>query len=454
MSDKFNLIRFLTVEREKGTIVWLCNIGAEKYWSQSTMGVVDKNEEMIVNRVEEMNLLLCRKQDIIILRKTPDPEFLNTLSEMGFEIPRIFALESEDLITPISELILNNKELLSKLSAEIDSKQDVFFVPYAVTYLEEQIAHIAGLKLIGAKSDICRRVNNKIFNREVSIELGLPVCEGKICYSTDEMRVAYTELTTNSPFFEKVIIKEPTGASGKGLYIIDNKERLDSSLRLISRLSKNKPEICWLVEGWYEKNADLNYQIYISPDGEVTTFSIKQQLLRGTVYIGSKMPVDMQANILHDFERMGTSIGKYLYDIGYSGVAGIDAIITSDNVIIPVIEINGRFTLSTYISFLYRLIPQRAVLSRYFRLLTNKPVSYGEIVHRLKEEGIIFDNNLHSGIFVYTSGTLPHENFEVQGVYAGRLFAIIAAENWEEVESLNQRLQYVVESIMYKESVR
>ena len=66
MDKEFNLIQYLTTQRSKGIIIWLCNIGAEKYWSNMNTGIVDRNEDIIVNRIEEMNLLICREQDVII----------------------------------------------------------------------------------------------------------------------------------------------------------------------------------------------------------------------------------------------------------------------------------------------------------------------------------------------------------------------------------------------------
>jgi hypothetical protein len=447
MNEKFNLIQYLTSQRDKGIIIWLCNIGAEKYWSKLSAGVVDKNEDTIVNRVEEMNLLLCREQDVVILRKAPDEEYLHTLKKMGYSLPRILTLNNADLLTPISELVLKDDILLKDLNTIAYGNKNVYFVPYAVTYLEEQIAEKAGLRLMGASSVVNAKVNDKIFNREVSLKLNFPVCQGCVCNSVDEMRDAYKELTEKAPYFEKVIIKEPNGASGKGLYIIDNKERLESNLRLIARLSRGKSDNKWLVEGWYEKKADLNYQIYISPEGEVETFSIKQQLLKDTVYIGSKIPPELDEGILDAYKDYGRKIGEYLFSIGFTGVAGIDSIITKNDVIIPIIEINGRFTLSTYISFLNQVMNNKRVLSRYFKLITNSPITYGKLYAELARRGIGFDLTKREGIFIYTAGTLPTEFSEETQTCNGRVFTLIAASKWDQVELYNTNLEAAIQEI-------
>lgn len=446
MENGFNLISLLTTERSKGTIVWLCNIGAEKYWSNLSTGVVNRQEDIAVNRMEEMNLLICREQDIIILREMPDEDYLENLKRMGFSIPTILSPENADLLTPISELVLGDESLLNKLKEAAEEANDLYFVPYGVTHLEEEIAQKTGMRIMGAPSHINAKINDKIFNREISEKLGLTVCQGRVCSSADEIREEYERLTNNKPFFSKVIIKEPKGASGKGLYIVDSKEKLESSLRMIARFSRGRTDSKWLVEGWYNKKGDINYQIYVSPDGQVTVFSIKEQLLRDTVYIGSKMPPELEQRVLDKYVEYGQKIGRYLYETGFTGVAGIDSIITEQDICIPIIEINGRFTLSTYISFVNQILKDKKILSRYFRLTPENPVNYTDICSRLDKEGILINPDTKEGIFVYTSGTLPYKLHEGIDGSVGRIFALIVSDSWEKVNVLNSNLEKIMDA--------
>ncbi len=447
MDKEFNLIQYLTTKRSMGVIIWLCNIGAERYWSNLNTGVVDRNEDVIVNRIEEMNLLICREQDVIILRRSPDKEYLDVLKSMGYSIPRILTPKNADLLTPISELVQKDEELIAELKAIASKNEEVYFSPYAVTYMEEKIAEMAGLEILGAPSQVGSKVNDKIFNREISEKLGFAVCKGKACYSIDEIREEYEKLTDSEPYFSKVIIKEPNGASGKGLYVISDKEKLESNLRVIARFAKKRTDAKWLVEGWYDKKADLNYQIYISPNGTVDVFSIKQQLLTDTVYIGSKIPPDLDESILSSYKQFGEKIGKYLFEMGYTGVAGVDSIITTDDVTIPIIEINGRFTLSTYISFIDKQIKDIKILSRYYRLISDFSIGYADLMGELDKKSILLKPDQREGAFVYTSGTLPAELHNGQEKYRGRIFAFIASDSWDRIDEYSLKLDEVIQSI-------
>ncbi len=46
--------------------------------------MVDRDENIVVNRIEEMNLLVCREQDVVILRRRPEEEYLDRLGKLAF----------------------------------------------------------------------------------------------------------------------------------------------------------------------------------------------------------------------------------------------------------------------------------------------------------------------------------------------------------------------------------
>ena len=442
----FDLIKSLTNKEDNTRIVWLCNIGAEKYWNKLNMGISDKQEDIVVSHIEEMNLLLCRSQDVIVLRESPDEEFLRTLIKLGFQIPRILIPNCSDDAKSISELILNDENIINILKDISNKCKETYFVPYAVTGFEEKIADLCNLKLIGAPSNINAKINNKIFNKSIAKQLKFNVCTGKTCESIDEIREEYYNLTEKNNNFNKVIIKEPCGASGKGLYIIDDKNKLEGILRLISRLARNIENPQWIVEGWYNKKTDVNYQIYISEDGNVNVFSIKEQILKDTIYIGSRIPCNISYEKIEEYKKCGTDIGKYLFNLGFTGVAGVDSFITEDD-IIPIIEINGRFTLSTYLSFLEEKFRENIITTRYFKVTTNNQYDYTKLNELLYKNDLLYDDNKKEGVIIYTSKTLPVHFIEKQNHYLGRIFALILGKDDTALDKYIDRLENLIKDL-------
>ncbi|QWU13147.1 ATP-grasp domain-containing protein [Paenibacillus sophorae] len=447
MNNGFSLPRLLTSGRHEGTIVWLCNIGAEQYWHQQTKGIADREEDRIVNRIEEMNLLLCRKQDVLILREQPDPAYLSELSRLGFDLPRIITVSAPDHHTPISELVLQDDAVLRTLRELADGSATVYFMPYAVTELEERIARTCGLTLVGTSSALSAIVNDKIFNRRMAEDLGLPVCEGIVCGSVEELPERYPMLKGAG---SRIILKEPYAASGKGLYIVDTDEQFNALVARLSRFSSRRSQHPWIMERWLDKSADVNVQIYVGEDGAIDVFSIKRQILNGTVYIGSQLPAELEPEATDSYLEYGQTIGRYLHRLGYRGVAGIDSIIARDGVIIPVIEINGRFTLSTYISFAPHILGNKKVFSRYFRLLAGAPIDYLSMMTRLEDAGLRYGPECGSGVIIYTAGTLPNVSVGEDKRYMGRIFALVAADTWQEVHRLSDTLEKLIDGLPEK----
>ncbi|WP_355321502.1 peptide ligase PGM1-related protein [Paenibacillus jiagnxiensis] len=441
-----NLLTALSTDRSQHVFVWLFNIGAEEVWHPGSRAVADPAEQTVVNRMEEMNLLLCRSQDIIVLRQQPQLHFLEMLQQMGFAIPRIEVPESSDPLTPITELVLADEGLLQRLQTASEEAGGAYLVPYAVTWKEEEVAARCSLSLLGADSGMCARVNDKIFSRRMAEQLGFLVTEGAVCRNETEVQEACGRIATEAACPVRFIIKQPHGASGKGMLLVEDLSRLNAVVNVMKRFAgRNSLADGWLVERWYAKKLDLNYQIYISPEGEVTLFSLKVQQLAGTVYTGSRMPADLDKGLEREIRRCAEQLGAALFAAGYSGIASIDGFVDEDGQLFPVIEINGRFTLSTYISFVFTVLGERKFLSRYYRVVSAEPLTYEALCVLLRESGLLYGPERREGVIVYTAGTLSAARLK-QG-FINRIFTLIAADSWEEAEDYARRVEHAFNAL-------
>lgn len=413
--NEFNLLDHIAGKTNEYTVIWLFNIGVEKFWNGDISTVKNLKEDIVVNHIEEICLLLTKVRDVLILRNNPNEKYLEEMKKRGFEIPMILTPQDQNESLGISELVLQDKFLLNQLKELSKNRKKVVFVPYGVSVLEEKIAQICQLEMIGGPSKISQKINNKFFARKVAEELHYSITQGTICDNLDELKekgMAFLNV------FEKVIIKQPCGASGKGLYIIDSERKLISVIQILKHISR-KSEINqgWIVERWYEKQADINYQIYIGQSGLVKTFSVKEQLLDKTVYIGSIIPPRLSDSLVKKCEECGKQIGKLLYQNGYNGIVGIDAMVTKENDFIPIIEINARFTLSTYLSFLDSYRNSKQILFFYEKIFIEENVNYQMILNELKKWN---EKNPDQESFCCVSETVNGETVKKNG----RLFIL------------------------------
>lgn len=413
---------------------WLFNIGIEDRWFTNHFKIRNREEEKTVQHMEEILLLLSNSEDIVLLRKRPHPEFLERMRELGFQIPQILCPEKEDLSCTITELVLEDAALIAKIK-EAAQKKNLFLMPYGVTEKEEELGKVCGLKIKGSPAVVAKRTNNKLYAKELIEKLALPQPEGTVCTCLEEIPDAWNQLHRT---FERVVIKRPYGASGQGLYRIENQQQLERALYALRR--SQGQERGWIAEGWYEERQDLNAQMYLHEDGTVEIFSIKEQLIKNTVYHGSLFPVSLPGQIISEYKEYIKTVGKELIREGVRGIVGIDSILTG-NEFFPVIDINVRFTLSTYLSVLPFLFTDRYFLAVYYRVLLTEKTGYDALQQRAVQTGIAFDPDKKEGVFFYNRACME------KGVAGeiGRLFVVMVAKSRSTLAKLQLQMDKLLE---------
>lgn len=434
MNSEFDLINYLTNQREKGILIWLFNIGTEKFWSPNNTNVTVKNreEDELVNKIEEISLLMTRKQDYFLVRKVPDHTFLNTLSSYGFEIPNFLYPKHYDLRNSISELVLSDQELLKKLKS-LGKEKEVYFLPYGISDMEEKIATICDLNMAGASAKLIKELNDKVNSRHIAKSLGFKIPEGTVCSSLDDMEKAYYKLRKVS---RQLVIKNSVGASGKGIYRIQDDRDFETTMLILKRLTRKENSFQWIIEKWYEKKYDTNYQIYVNPDGKVTVFSIKEQIMDDTIYVGSIMPPRISGDLQKKYIRFGEKLGRHLYQNGFTGILGVDSIVDIQNEIIPIIEINARFTLSTYLSFLCKKYPNKLIYTVYEKVRIDQKMNYEGLMNYLVNTKIAFNRKANCGVIVYSAAALKSLEQE-----RGRMFLILVADSVKDFNDYKNKIK-------------
>lgn len=418
------------------TLVWLLNIGVELLWNKGiTKCVYDSEESGVVNQMEDMCILIAKTQDYVIVNKQPDQYYLLELEKIGFKIPHFIVLNhNEEYVT---HSVLKDKDVIRQLK-KIAHEENAVLVPFGVSFLEEKLAKICGLKIFGVSSVTSIYLNNKIKTRYIAKKLGFPIVRGKVCKSIQELQNQYDEFCQDK--CKTVIIKEPCNTSGKGLYLVRQKKDFMKYIRCLNRLFDINENNKCLIELWHEAKKDINYQIYIGEGGDICVFSIKEQLLHGPIYYGSVQSPSVQQQ-LYQYVKIGKKLGQYLFNKGITGILSIDALYdVEESVNYPLIEINPRLSLSTYISFLPSVFENKYVKSVYYRVKKRKLLSFEELVHLLKKEKIFFDG--HEGVVIYVSGTLPNGKRE-----NGRIFALLVTCIEEKNLYLEEKFRHVIKQI-------
>ena len=409
--------------------VLLFNIGADKLWNSVAVSVIDDVGSRLVSRIEEIGLLLTAPESIVILRKQPDELFLNTISALGIIFKEILIPREYDDTRTITQLVLMDEFLM----AYLNTLSDYSLMPYAVTTYEEELAQKCNMKLVGPQSLLCCQINDKIHARTVSKKLGFNTCRGTIC-KYDNVESCAIELLDAG--VKKLVLKDRYGVSGNGLYFINDR----SDLHRVRRIMRSDIERDWIIEEWCEDSINLNFQLFIRGWEDCDLFLITKQIIERGVYKGSES-IALPNNQMDEYLEKAHILAKYLVQMGYRGVISVDSIITREERLIPIIEMNTRFSLSTFLVKIFSNHPDRIIISEIVNIYSPTVLTYEAIVTELTDRSIAYNILSRKGVLIANSATLPNDVYSITNAYLGRLFIVIISDTKNDVMGIKSKLR-------------
>ena len=434
-SRVFPLDFFLHEDSEYHKAIFIGNINSDKLWETDDILKIPKifaaEIDRIIRHCDELMLFLAGINDIVVLSHPLDNAFSDYLASYGFDVPQIEVIEQGLSYPTAGQGVLNDCGLIKRLSAYSGKNGDkcreiVSLVPYECTYEEEGIAQCIGAKLFSCGHKLNAEVNNKAFARKLAEEMGMPVLRGQLCNDLSEIISTYDKL---NKYFDKIVLKELYGSSGRGLTLIENKKQLDSICKMIERRETNcKKKL--LVEGWYDRAYSYNCQFLV--DDTIIPYCYSQQLLVNGIFMGSVFPPKMFGDeyLIGRQMEQALEIALKVSEYGYRGIIGIDSLITNLGDVFPCIEINARINFSTIYFAVMKFLENPAVLiCKWYQINLTFGISFEELLNILGEEK--YDKSTKRGYFIISFGCvnaniLPDYNSDP---VTGRVYVAIAGEN-------------------------
>src|SRR4051812_45585365 len=97
--------------------VYLGNFEVEHQWSLGEVGLPGFGAaSAVVNRMDELALLLAQATDVVVLKEPPDQSYLDYLRSLGLELPTIVAAGRSDPATSVTEDALADESILNRVA--------------------------------------------------------------------------------------------------------------------------------------------------------------------------------------------------------------------------------------------------------------------------------------------------------------------------------------------------
>lgn len=420
-------------------LVFLCNFEAEEQWAVGHTGLPAPRfpvSAALVRRMEELGATLAGPRDVLLLSAPLDEDFRAHARAAGAALPQVLVPERAAGTTSTAQAVLDSPRALAELSRL--AAEGAWLMPMGTSPLEQRVAEVTGLRLAVPDSATFERVNSKIYGRRLAAEAGLREVPGECCVQVgqlaDALRSRYPAMAGGRP----VVVKDAYGVSGKGLVVLDSQEKAERLLRMVGRRAERtgSQRLEVVVEEWLPKECDLNYQLTIDRDGRVEFDFVKEALTENGVHRGHLMPSRLGEGQVAELREAAAAIGKALYADGFTGIAGVDAVLGADGVLYPMLEINARLNMSTYQGGVTEraLRPGHVALARHYALTLDAPCPLERVLGALGPlAGPDGDPAFGGARLVITCfGTLNALAGESAGApFTGRLYAVLFAPDRE-----------------------
>lgn len=429
--------------------VHLNNFEVERVWGRGEPGLPGAGlsfNAATVNRMEEVGVLLADEGDAVVLKAPVDPAYETYLRGLGLAAGRVLTVDRNEPEHAVTVDALASPRLIAELAALADGRTHL--MPLGTSDDEERLSAATGLPLAGPDARTCKRVNGKIFSRELVDRSGLTRVPGAQCRTVGELAAALKEHLAGGA--GPVVVKESLGVSGRGLVVLDSARRGEQLVRMAARRGERVEVV---VERWIDKECDLNYQIIVGRDGAVEFETVKAAFTENGVHRGHLFPPALAAGHTAELRAAAQVLGKGLAEAGYFGVAGVDAMLGRDGTLYPCLEINARFNMATFQNRVAeRLLgPGRSALATVFDLEPRRAHGFDEIRTAL-------------GDLLLSAGPDPDVTTAARGVLVtnlatlragapdrrskGRLYAICVGDSPDDVNALRSRAARALEKMV------
>jgi hypothetical protein len=398
---------------------WRWNMEASFRWGTPRDYVVScasARAETTSDRWPELGclvVLLAQEGDTVLFDGAGDCGFdvdlLDHWKGLGARLPRVriaAQLDGGSLHQQaVIELVGGESESLVAAAGAACPDPNSLLVCFGTTADDETFAAERHLLLFGGSAASTETCNDKRTAKLWCRELGLPTPEGRVCSS------ATIAEETAADLFERhatIVVKDPYGASGKGLVLCNSIDRVRRVLRRFPAQESQCSATSVIVEAWLEKRVSHNAQYLILPDGNILYLGHTEQVLAKQKYLGNNIPRGWPQTFHEDQFHTYEQIAQRAYREGYHGIIGIDSFITYGGVWFPCVELNARFNLSTYaLAFLERIGYPNVACFKNYLMKWHKTLSLQEFFDVLDVPWL--RRGMESGVvpLIFTGRTSP-----------------------------------------------
>ena len=220
---------------------------------------------------------------------------------------------------------------VTKLIDRILKQQENVYIYMYESYMEMTLADIDGVSILGPKSSLAHKLNNKIYQyQNFSDVVRLP--EFGICHGSEELKAATDRLWPN--WKDGIFVTTAYSAAGINSVIAHSWEDITAKFKFM--------DYPFLISRYHPHVHDPTVLAVVANEYDVYIAGVADQRIEGgNRFTGSSFPSVLPKEIQEKLHAATIRVGRKLGKEGYRGIFGCDYVVDGDNEIMFV-EINAR----------------------------------------------------------------------------------------------------------------
>lgn len=315
--------------------------------------------------------------DLVVTASPYDPGYLAYWRELGFSLPTLISVGEDGPPITLSERILRDEKSIKAIQDYAKGKACRVEL-FSVEDTEIKLAQQLGLPVY-SNLEFAKRYTSKTEFRRFAAQIGLPLIDGEICRSIDDV-IRFTEKMLKDG--NGAIVKSERGTGGMKLAAaarIDSTESIVSALQSISKLGKE-----FLAERFISgKLSEAALHFEIDFDGNYHFLGIYDQCpLGASGVVGAAYPSGLEPGlktyVLHTLDSV---LIPALQREGYLGYCCMDTMVKP---VIHFMDFNPRKGSFRYIhDAVLRLYPEGNASFMQITMKNLPSMTFNEVRHKL-----------------------------------------------------------------------
>jgi len=243
---------------------------------------------------------------------------------------------------------VSNNDYVQDLIQTILRQQNHLYIYMYESLPEMTLDQIDGVSVLGPKSNIAHKLNNKIFQYKTFNKI-VPMPDFDICQGLEDLLAKAKKM--RSEWEDGIFISQEYSAAGSCSAVTSTRQEILKKF--------DDKNATYLISRYIPHEYDPTVLAIVANENDVYIAGVADQcIVDGNRFVGSTYPSVLPDEIIKKLKEYTVKVGQHIGKMGYRGIYGCDYIVVNDNIYFMEINSRKQGTTMEFCCTLEQLLPK------------------------------------------------------------------------------------------------